>query len=123
MTIPLWYFSIALLIIYTILVIYLFGKVNYILTNNKIGVFNESPLFWSILIAIGGPLSFVWFYFVILKTLLIHSTFYTNGWVILTKTEPVAQECCITNLNNIWDFNHGISRKILDYWIKLTDLE
>lgn len=123
MTIPLWYFSIALLIIYTILVIYLFGKVNYILTNNKVGVFNEYSLLWSVLIAIGGPLSFGWFRIIILEMLLEHSTFYINGWTILIKTEHTAQEYYITNFNNIWDYNHGIGRKMLDHWIKLTDLE
>ncbi len=120
MMLPIWILYLVFTIVCIILVIYMFGNIYYILTENKIGVLSEAPLLWAIIIACGGPLVFAWCRFVLLDVILIRYNFKTGSWA-LPNLSKITQECCISSLDSIWGFNGGIRDKMFNNWKKLID--
>lgn len=68
--IPNWALIVGILIVvYILVVVYTLGITFSLVTKNNLGVFSEHPLTWTILIAIGSPISFLCFKFLIVGLL------------------------------------------------------
>ena len=120
--IPDWVLLVGIVIVtYIFAVVYALGITFSLVTKNNLGVFSEHPLIWTILIAIGSPISFLCFKFLIIGLLFDspNIVFKSIPWEFtVTRKKSYIQECYVRTLDNIWGFNDGIRERMLKNWTR-----